>query len=178
MKKRILPVMLLILPYLGILTAVLYIKYNSYISKEILHIFPKISCGFAAAVYFSNIIYAFVLAKRGANSSDLLFWDMLIKLCNIPIYTIIFIFSFFMSFVPKGIVIAIPMAIFDYLLLIPSTMYGISGLLKARREEKITMTTAVVNGIAHFLFCADVISAIIMYGVIKVKESKKSVMGS
>lgn len=46
-------------------------------------------------------------------------------------------------------------------------MYGVSGLIQARREGKITTTVTVVNCILHFLFCMDVISAIVMFCVVK-----------
>lgn len=169
MKKRILTILLLVSPYLYALIVVLFFRYSDNFSAEMLQNLLLIFCGFIVAIFISNMIYAFILAKHGESSAVLLFWDMLLKLCNIPFYFVVFSFGFLMSLVPKGIVITFPLAIIDYLLLLPSSMYGVSGLLQARRERKITTLTAVVNIILHFFFCVDVISAIVMFCIVRVK---------
>ena len=74
-------------------------------------------------------------AERGWTARRLLFWNMVLKLCNIPFYIGVFFAGMMMS------VFVIPLlpflALFDYSVLLPSTMYGLSGLLQARREGKI-----------------------------------------
>lgn len=168
MKKRILPILLLISPYLYALTVMLYCKFGG--ARE-MESFILIFCGMVVIIFIPNMIYAFVIGKHGESSDVILFWDMILKLCNIPIYIVIFCFGFFMSLFPKGMVISFPLAIFDYLLLIPSSIYGVSGLIQACRERKITKATAVVNGILHFFFCMDVISAIAMFCLVKAKST-------
>ena len=42
-------------------------------------------------------------------------------------------------------------------------MYGLSGLLQARREGRIGAKTLVIFGIMQFFFCLDVVSAVWMY---------------
>jgi thiamine transporter ThiT len=124
------------------------------------------------------MIYAFVLAKNREKSTVLLFWDMLLKLCNIPIYLLIFFIGTFIgassglvvTILPFSLAIVFILMIFDYLLLLPSSMYGVSGLIQARREGHITTVALVVNCILHFLFCLDVISAIIMFCVVRLKS--------
>lgn len=63
--------------------------------------------------------------------------------------------------------------LFWNMLLLPSSMYEVSGLIQAHQERKITTATAMVNGILHFFFCADVISAIVMFCVVKQKSKGK-----
>ena len=53
--------------------------------------------------------------------------------------------------------------LFDYLLLLSSSAYGISGLLKCYRAKEITMKTLIVNIAAQLIFCADVFSSIYCY---------------
>lgn len=62
-----------------------------------------------------------------------------------------------------GIMIVPFLILFDYLLLIPSTMYGISGLIKAYKDNKISKSIMVGNIILQFIFGLDVISAVVCY---------------
>ena len=86
---------------------------------------------------------------------------MVLKLCNIPFYIGVFFVGLMMS------VFVIPLlpflALFDYSVLLPSTMYGLSGLLQAHREGKIRTKTLLVHGVMQFFFCLDVFSAICLY---------------
>ena len=167
MKKRILPLLLLIAPYIY----VFIILYNYKMEKELPY--QAVILFFwilVLAVYVPNIFYAFKIAKNGADSTCLLFWDMLLKLCNIPIYIMVFVLgSCVVPFPVWGIISALILSFFDYWLLIPSSMYGVNGLIQARKEGKITPVSALINGILHFFFCVDVISAIIMYRAVKKK---------
>ncbi|MBW9159165.1 hypothetical protein [Clostridium tagluense] len=96
------------------------------------------------------------------------------KLCNIPIYIMSFIIGFEMFFLPAGIVMTFAMVVFSYILLFSTSMYGVSGLLKASSEKKITRKTAVVNIILHFFFCFDIISAVTMFCLVKAKEKNQT----
>lgn len=178
MKKYIPTFLLLLSPYLYILLIIktgMQQTSNSVQLKVDLFRFAPINF-FLIVVFVFNIIYAFVLAARGESGKKLLYWDMLLKLCNIPIYIAVFIigaFSYMFSMFPANFLIIIPWVIFDYILLLPSTMYGISGLIQARREKKISTATAVVNGILHFLFCTDVISAVVIFCIVIANNKKQ-----
>lgn len=173
MKKHLLTKLLLIAPYLYILIVVLLTKQKILLPKEQQNYFIILGC-FLVFVFIPNMIYAFVLLIRREAASVLLFWDMLLKLCNIPIYIVLFSFGSTMAIFPGGIVISFLIAVIDYILLLPSTIYGVCGLLQARRENKITTKAAVVNIVIHFFFCTDVFSAIVMY--CKVKRKNKSLI--
>lgn len=172
MKKRIPTILLLISPYLLILIEGIYNKYYYNLTEFPLKIIILIYFIFIAAIFIPNMAYAFVLAKHGESSTSLLFWDMILKLCNIPIYVVIFIYGFIMAIVPPGIVITLLLVIFDYILLLPSSMYGISGLIKANGEGKITTSAAVISIVLHFFFVTDVICAIIMFCTLKEKDKR------
>ena len=167
MKKRILPVMLLISPYIFVFIA--KIDYS-----ELPIQLPELFFILVFVVLIPNMVYAFVLDKHEENSNVLLFWDMVLKLCNIPIYIMAFTLGFEIFFTPLGIIMALLYAVLTYVLLLATSMYGVSGLLKARREKKITKATAIVNIILHFLFCADVISAVTMFCLVKAKEKNQT----
>ncbi len=53
--------------------------------------------------------------------------------------------------------------LFDYSLLLPSTMYGVSGILNCYRNGKLSKKEAAVHIFAQFMFCFDVFSAIYCY---------------
>lgn len=151
---------MIICPYLYILFVIIFVYSANKSDKALFGVYYIL----LVVIYIPNMVYAFILAKRGVESAELLSWDMHLKLFNIPIYVSIFGFGL----LPP---MTVPLAIFDYLLLLPSSMYGVSGLIQALREGKITLKTALVNGILHFIFCADVISAVSMHN--KVCEASK-----
>lgn len=112
-------------------------------------------------ILFFNMIYAFVLPKLRYSSRKLLFWNMFLKLWNIPIYLSVFLFVLLTH------VFSIPLIpflfLFDYTLLLSSTSYGISGILNGRKGKLLTPKAALVNIILQFLFCFDVFSAVYCY---------------
>lgn len=120
------------------------------------------------AIVFGNMVYAFFLARSGC-ARQLLFWDMLLKLCHIPIYTLIFLIGL------VGNIMMIPlmpfMFLFDALLLLSTSLYGIHGLRLGRREGIFSRKAFVLNVILHFLFCWDVGSAVFCY--VKARKSAK-----
>ena len=112
-------------------------------------------------VFAPGMIRAFLLPRRGWTARRLLFWNMVLKLCNIPFYIGVFFVGLMMSvFV---IPLLLPLILIDYSVLLPSTMFGLSGLLQARREGRIDTTALLIFGIMQFFFCLDVVSAICMY---------------
>ena len=88
---------------------------------------------------------------------------MLIKLCNIPIYVLVFAVGVFAVSMILGIMLIPFLVIFDYFLLLPSTMYGISGLRSLSKKGKSSEAEIVINGICQCLFVFDVISAVYLY---------------
>lgn len=134
MKKRILPILLLISPYFYILFAIVGIAH--YHLDILLPQLNFIHLCMVIVIFIPNAIYAFVLVAHGEKSDVILFWDMLLKVCNIPIYIMVFIVGFFTTLLgPFGIPLILLLVSFDYLLLLPSTMYGVGGLIQARREK-------------------------------------------
>lgn len=127
--------------------------------------------GCIVIIFIANMFYPFVAAKW-TSGRELLFWDMIIKLCYIPIYVLVFVMGAVLMIVPKGLIFVLFLMIFDYLLLLPSTMYGVSGLMKASKEGKISRGIAVIGIILHFFFCTDVICAAVMYFIVKGRDKK------
>lgn len=165
MKKNILPLLLIVAPYL-------YAFQLIYIKKSNADMDLWIYYGMCALVLVPNIIYPFLLKTWGERSRSLFFWDVVIKVCHIPIYVIIFLMGtlFFLSIF--GMMFIFFLIVFDYLLLLPSTMYGINGLRQARSEGRISWLAFIMHAICHFVFCLDVMSAAVMYFKVRHQEAK------
>lgn len=162
--KKIIPILvLLISPYIFILSSLLVFILENGFTVNALDIIVRIYGLICLFVFLPNIVYAYVLLKKGYSAKQLLFWNMLLKLCNIPIYILVFLIGMFMTITIVGIMIVPFLILFDYLLLIPSTMYGISGLIKAYKDNKISKSIMIGNIILQLIFGLDVISAVVCY---------------
>lgn len=117
------------------------------------------------AVVFFNMFYPFILRKMGYTAKQLLFWDMLIKISHIPMFVVIFLgilLTVMLSFMMIPFV-----ALFEYIIVLASSMYGVSGLGKARSEGTAVGTYRIVMLVFHFLFCLDVVAAIWSYAHVR-----------
>lgn len=120
-------------------------------------------------VSLMNMVYAFILPRLGYKGEQLLFWNMILKICNIPIFLAIFFIYMLFHILILPLIPAL--ILFDYLLLLSSTMYGVSGLVYCFNEGKLTRKAFIINVIAQFLFCWDVVSAVYCY--IKLRDKKE-----
>jgi hypothetical protein len=170
MKKHFPVKLLLIMPYLCILFGVLGIQFIGELPSEWEARIFMLLCNGIGLIILANLIYPFVIANRGVSSTVLLFWNLILKLCYIPIHIMIILFGITSYEDPMGIYIVIFLVLIDYLLLLSTSMYGVSGLLQARREGNISTLIAAINIILHFFFCTEVISAVVMYMTVKGKD--------
>ena len=105
--------------------------------------------------------YAFFLPRMGFGGKQILFWSMLLKICNIPIFLFIFAVGLFLFVV---IIPLIPLLVlFDLFLLLSTSMYGINGIIQCGKEKCLSKKVVMINVVLHFIFCADVISSIYCY---------------
>lgn len=152
--KKIPMLLLLTTPYILIVSII-----ADSVSSIVLFLF--------ATVLVLNMVYAFILPRLGFDGKQILFWNMLLKLCNIPVFLLVFLIVLLTH------VLILPLLpfllLFDYFLLLSTTMYGISGLRSCYKSGNISLTTLIVHTIAQFLFCVDVFSAVYCY--IKVCKS-------
>ncbi len=121
-------------------------------------------CGFIsfAVILLFNMVYAFFLPRLGYGGKDILFWSLLLKLCNIPAFLAMFGIGMFMVLL-KVEDAGLAMFVLSYLLLLSSTMFGMSGLIRCYKEGAMPCKTFIVQIFLHFIFVADVISAVYCY---------------
>lgn len=141
-----------------------YLLFGLYMSENIKALFVGLIL-FAAVMLF-GALYAFFLPRIGYGGEQILFWCMLLKILNIPVFLLTFVVALGLFVV---IIPLIPLLfLFDYLLLLATSMYGLNGLLKCGKEKRLPAKVVGVNIVLQFIFCADVFSAIYCY--VKVRK--------
>ena len=161
--KKIPMIILLLAPYIFLLIDIgICVEENGF-TADAIEMIGWTFMGMFLLILFPNMIYAFILKRYGYGYQKLFFWNMLIKICNIPIYVLVFAVGVFAVSMILGIMLIPFLVIFDYFLLLPSIMYGISGLRSLSKKGKSSEAEIVINGICQFLFVFDVISAVYLY---------------
>ena len=121
------------------------------------------------AILIFNIVYAFLLPKLKFNGKQLLFWNLLIKLCNIPLSVTILLVALMTSLiggeamhdiVPSMILIAFAGC---YMLQLSSAMFGISGFLWPSRTNKLTKKDVAFCSAAQLIPVVDVLGSVVCY---------------
>ena len=99
---------------------------------------------------------------------------MIIKLLQIPAYLVIFLLSliFIITIFTFGFVIAF--AFFDYLTLLMSGMLGILAVVQAIRNGKVSLKKSWWVILLQFIYCADVVAAVIFYVKLKKVKAKEA----
>lgn len=167
--EKIYPVILTIWPYLFFLFLIVPDETgrNHMLFLTIYTILTVIIYGF-------NIWNAFVFRD---TEEKLALYGMLVKLFHIPFYLagfaagilclLVMVVPAFLFLSPAMIAI---LAAVEFFLMIVSSMYGISAVLRMTKKKELSKISAVVCLIAHFVFVADVISSVYLYRAIKKKR--------
>lgn len=159
--RKIFPLLLIVFPYL-LISPILFSIFH--ISIPVEWISKGTEMVFRHMIPWGVVVYLLVLTTcllyavfTKASPKGLAFWNMVVKLCHIPFYIFIFIFGI-------GVMIAIPFLwLIDLILMLTSSSFGISALVHAKCEGKISNTFMAVNNLCHFVFVADVISAVVAH---------------
>ena len=109
---------------------------------------------------------------RGHGSPRrLAFWDLALKLCMIPFYTLIFLYATGIAtimFVIPGLFLAapfvvVPLLAVSYLLMLATSSYGFAASLRAAQRGLIPGSFAALHIALHFFAVADFFSAAVLY---------------
>lgn len=126
-------------------------------------------CVYGALLIF-NMFYAFQLPKLGFNGKQILFWNMLLKLCSIPLILLICVYTLVMMMVGGeriGDDVVTAMVLIALLacclIQLSSTMFGISGFRWCHKYGKLSKFGMVVSSLTQFIPCVDVIGAVLCY---------------
>ena len=162
--KKLLPLLLAVWPYMVLwLMSIFGGKEEGNHGFELL-----LLIALTAVVYIANIVSAFTYKIEDAKK--LAFWDMVIKLIHIPFYLIVFIagVALLLAMVVPALVFVSPflvaiLAVIDFFLMLTSSVYGIHALIRAKKNDCVSVKFVVVHSILHLFFVTDVISAIVVF---------------
>ena len=155
--KKVPMILLLIVPY-----ATLIICYQANLDITIG------LCVYGALLLF-NMVYAFLLPGLGFNGKQLLFWNLLLKLCHIPLILLILVFMLVMTVVGgEGIRDEVTSMVLIALLSccmiqLSSAMFGISGFRWCRKYGTLSKAGMIASSIVQFIPCVDVVGSILCY---------------
>ena len=162
--KKILPVLLLIWPYLCVIPFGIG-SANEDFYGPVMGIYMVLT----VAVYLLNII-SVCMDKDKAAHRRLAFWDMVMKVAHIPFYLAVFVLDvlLFLTIVVPAMVFVTPFMVgilvaVDLMLMITTSLYGVNALLKGCRLGLLSKTYTVVHIVLHCFFVTDVISAVMIY---------------
>ena len=118
----------------------------------------------------ANILCACFDRAEG-SPRRLAFWDLLLKLCMIPFYTLIFLYATGIAtimFVIPGLFLAapfvvVPLLAMSYLLMLATSSYGFAASIRAAKRGLIPGSFAAIHIALHFFAVADFFSAAVLY---------------
>ena len=113
-------------------------------------------------------ILCFVISIRNRwNSLSLAKTAMIVKLCQVPAYVMIFILGVFLAMAIFTIPFSFGLFLFDCLFLMLTGLLTISGVINAIRQQVFTLKGSIWIIILQLVFCADVVASIVFYFVLK-----------
>ena len=124
---------------------------------------------YAVALVCAVTTFIASLAKK-RKLQEVLRINMIIKLIHIPAYLFILVVGLFCMITIFTFGITIVLMMFYGATIVLSGVIGLGGVIRSLRENKISIKVAVIHGILQFVFCADIISSIIMYRKVKVTK--------
>ena len=121
-------------------------------------------------VGIANILCACFDRAEG-SPRRLAFWDLVLKLCMIPFYTLIFLYATGIAtimFVIPGLFLAapfvvVPLLAMSYLLMLAASSYGFAASIRATKRRLLPGSFAAIHIALHFFAVADFFSAAVLY---------------
>ena len=118
----------------------------------------------------ANILCA-CLDRAESSPRRLAFWDLVLKLCMIPFYTLLFLYATGIAtimFVIPGLFLAapfvlVPLLAMSYLLMLATSSYGFAASLRAAQHGLIPGSFTALHIALHFFPITDLISSAVLY---------------
>ncbi|WP_310602190.1 hypothetical protein [Anaerosporobacter sp.] len=163
MKKRLPLILVTLYPYLIILS------FLGLFEKSVSFIFPVlVVLYFVVLICSIGTLYTAIVNKR--DEQELLRMNMIMKVVQIPSYILIFICALICLSTIFTFALSFFLLFLDCFTIFLTGLVGVAAIIRACEEGKLTRRSAVIHGLLQFVFCIDVISAIIVY--VKAKRHK------
>ncbi len=164
MKKYLLLIPSLLFPY-SLLFA-LYCIYSGFLMDTLFWNSPLLLL-FYLFVLFAvslscNVTFLILSVSRKWNPKSISLANLLVRLLQIPAYSMIFVLGVLLFLSIFTYAVSIFFIFFDCVSIFLTGLIGAASIIRCIGTGKCTKSFAVVNGALQFVFCADVISAIIV----------------
>ena len=114
------------------------------------------------ALLSSMIVFIISIVMKW-NTKDLLRANMIMKLVHIPAYIGIFLSALACMLTIFTYVISMIIIILACMTIFMSGLIGLAGVIRSAFEKKLSAKEVIIHGILQFIFCADIISSIVIY---------------
>ena len=112
-------------------------------------------------IYMHACIYAVLPCKGVGSKTDI--FNMLIKLVQIPAYLAIFVLGVLFFLTIFTYAFSVFFVLFDCITIFLTGFVGLTANLRVYKERKCSGSFAALNSVCQFVFCIDVISAVVVY---------------
>ncbi len=110
-----------------------------------------------------NVVFIVLSFKRKWQAKEIAKYNMIVKLCQIPAYIIIFILALISLIVPFLFILALFFLLFDCCTIILSGTIGLTASIRAYQEKTLSMEKTILFAFMQFIFVLDVAFSIIMF---------------
>lgn len=111
-----------------------------------------------AGVSVPATAHALRLSAGEGDGRELLRWTRRVKLSLIPFYLLLFLATLVLTITVVGLLLVPALLVAGYVMLLPSSMYGLAALRRIRRQGLLDDRRYRTHAILLFVLAADVIS--------------------
>lgn len=165
MKKFILSIPIIIFPYSVI--AMLYCIFTGFLMETVFHN-NNFYCILVLIVFglislFMTVSISIVSYVKKWSASEIAKINMIIKIAQIPAYITIFIVAVLCLFTIFTFGFTVALFLVDIFTIFLSGLIGIVAIRKNYTLGNLLSNEWIIHSILQFVFCADIISSIIIY---------------
>lgn len=176
--KKLLPYAFIILfPYL--IVFLIYSLFNPFLMQCLFNNDIYFGLLFLCVFWFISLVSAIVICTknltRKRDALEFARTNMIIKLVQIPAYLLIFVIGIICLFTIFTFGISIILMILDCASIILSGLVGVCAVKRSHASGILSTKKVILHGILQFIFCADIVSSIIIFRRTKASTSTKSV---
>ncbi len=129
---------------------------------------------FGILMYIINILFLLQARQGRWSARELARTNMIVKLAQIPAYVFIFVVGVICMIMIFTVGITFMFALLDAFSLGMTGLYALAVFYRLRKEYIISTKMQICYALASFVFCADVIAAILGYRICANAEQQKN----
>lgn len=174
MKKFIPAIVVVIFPYS--ILFVIYCIFSGFLMKTVFDNNVYLCLLFLIALWVLSLICAILICVISRvqrwDSFEVVRISMLIKLIQIPAYVLIFLIGSVCLFTIFTFAISFVLMLLDCMAILLSGLIGISAVKRSHTEGVLSTKELFIHGILQFIFCADVVSSVIVFRKTKLAKGR------